>query len=161
MNSTLNEFAAKKLGEVLAFNRLGTETLEKGRDALLPVLSPEKVADMEEKNRLHAQGIEQIATDAGVIDITRAKTEKTLEKLRKMRDLYIGDQWHNATEILEWSGFFEGATIVHWALIRGVAEGTNNEELLTFAEEGIAWHYELLEMCESELSEEGADKGTS
>jgi hypothetical protein len=156
---TLNEFAAKKLGEVLAFNRVGSDTIDTGRAALLPVLSPEKVADMEEKNRLHAEGIIKIATDAGVIDTTLAKAQKTEAKLKAMRDLYIGDQWDNATEILEWSGFFEGAAIVHWALVRGIAEGSNNEELLTFAEEGVNWHYELLEMCESELSSVGADKG--
>lgn len=156
----MNEFVTKKLGEVLAFNRLGTETLEKGRAELAMVLGEEKMLDMEEKNHMHAEGIMKIATDAGVIDLLLTKADATEKKLRGMRDLYIGDNWNNPTEILEWSGFFEGAAIVHWAVIRGAAEGMNNEELLTFTEEGINWHYEVLEIIESELSRVGADKAT-
>lgn len=157
----MNEFVTKKLGEVLAFNRLGTETLEKGRAVLATALGEEKIVDMEEKNHMHVEGIMKIATDEGVIDALLAKADATEKKLRGMRDLYIGDNWNNPTEILEWSGFFEGAAIVHWAVIRGAAEGMNNEELLTFAEEGINWHYEVLELCESELSQTGTDKATT
>jgi hypothetical protein len=157
----MNEFVAKKLGEVLAFNRIGTETLEKGRDVLVEALGEDKILDMEEKNRIHAEGVMKIGTDEGVIDMILENSEAVEKELRGMRDLYIGTNWNNATEILEWGGFFEGASIVHWAVIRGAAEGLNEEELLTFAEEGINWHYEVLEMIEGELSQEGADKGTN
>ncbi len=156
----MNEFAAKKLGEVLAFNRVGTETLEKGRAALVEALGEEKILDMEEKNRIHGEEVMRIATEAGVIDTTLAKADKTGEKLTQMRDLYVGDQWDNATELLEWSGFFEGAAIVHWGLIKGVAEAINDENLMTLAEESVNWHYELLEMAEGQLETKGADKAT-
>lgn len=157
----MNEFAAKKLGEVLAFNRVGTETVEKGRVALVEALGEEKILDMEEKNRIHGEEVMRIATEAGVIDTTLAKADKTGEKLTQMRDLYVGDQWDNATELLEWSGFFEGAAIVHWGLIKGVAEAINDENLMTLAEESVNWHYELLEMAEGQLEIKGADKATA
>ena len=155
----LNEFVAKKLGEVLAFNRVGTETLEKGRSALVAVLGEEHVLDREEKNRIHGEAIIRIATDGGTIDVTLAKAQKTEEKLRAMRDLYVGDQWDNVTELLEWSGFFEGAAIVHFALVRGAGEGMNDESLITLSNEAIAYHYEILEKAESELATIGQDKG--
>jgi hypothetical protein len=154
----MNEFVAKKLGEVLAFNRVGTDTLEKGRPALVEALGAEKVEDMFEKNRIHAEEVMRVATDASVIDTTLAKAEKTIEKLKKMRDLYVGEAWDNATELMEWSGFFEGAAIAHWALVRGAAEGMNNEGLMVLAEEAINWHYELLELAESELGSTGQSK---
>ncbi len=157
---TINEFGAKKLGEVLAFNRVGTETLEKGRAALAAALGEERIIDMEEKNRMHGEEIMRIATDAGVIDTTLGKADKTGLKLKQMRDLYVGDEWNNATELLEWSGFFEGAAIVHWNLIKGVAAAINDEALLTLAEEGVNWHYELLELAEGELESRGSDKAT-
>ena len=156
----INEFVAKKLGEVLAFNRLGADTIEKGREALVTLLGEDIVANIEEKNTLHSESIIKVATDAGVIDTTLTKADKTEQKLRTMRDLYIADDWGNATEILEWSGFFEGAAIVHWALVRGAAEGMNNENLLTFAEEGVNWHYEVLEIAETHLETIGQDKAT-
>jgi len=157
----MNEFVAKKLGEVLAFNQVGTDTYEKGKDALLAALGEEKFADVQDKNRIHADAIMKIATDAGMIDTTLAKAAATGEKLTKMRELYVGGQWDNATELMEWSGFFEGAAIVHWALVRGAAEGMNDETLLTLAEEGVNWHYELIEMAEGELGTTGQNKATA
>lgn len=154
----MNEFVAKKLGEVLAFNRVGTDTIERGRAALVAAIGEEKVADMLEKNHMHGEEVMRVATEAGMIDTTLAKADKTEEKLKKMRDLYIGEEWNNATELMEWSGFFEGAAIVHWALVRGTAEGMNSEGLLILAEESVNWHYELLELAESELSSTGQSK---
>lgn len=156
----MNEFTAKKLGEVLAFTRVGNDTIEKGRTALVEVLGEEKVADMEDKNRIHGEECLRLATEGGMIDTTLAKAEKTENKLKQMRDLYVGHQWDNATELMEWSGFFEGAAVVHFALIRGIGEGSNNEALSLLAEEGIATHYELLELAEGELHAVGQDRGT-
>jgi len=82
------------------------------------------VLDVEEKNRMHGDEVMRLATEGGVIDTTLAKATATEEKLKKMRDLYVADQWDNATELMEWSGFFEGAAIVHWALMRGVVSIT-------------------------------------
>ncbi len=157
----MNEFVAKKLGEVLAFTRVGSDTLEKGHTALVEALGPDRVLDMEEKNRIHGEEIIRVATDAGMIDTTLAKATKTEDKLKQMRDLYVGDQWDNATELMEWSGFFEGAAVVHWALVRGAAEGMNNEGLMTLAEEGVNWHYELIELAEGELHLTGGDRAVA
>lgn len=157
----INEFTAKKLGEVLAFTRVGIDTLTLGHSALIEKLGAEKVQDMLDKNRIHSEEIIRISTDGGAIDITLAKAEKTEEKLKKMRDLYVGDEWHNATELLEWSGFFEGAFIVHLALVRGSGEGLDHEGLVTLANETIAYHYELLEQSESELASVGSDRAIS
>ncbi len=157
----MNEFAAKKLGEVLAFNQVGNDTLSRGRDALIKALGQEKFDDMEEKNRIHGEAVIKVATEAGMIDTTLAKADKTGEKLKAMRDLYVGDQWDNATELLEWSGFFEGAAIVHWNVVKGCAQTLTSDDLLILCDEGITWHYELLEMAESELETEGADKANT
>lgn len=154
----MNEFVGKKLGELLAFNQVGTETYEKGRPALVAILGEEKIADIEEKNRMHGDEIMRLATEGGVVDVTLAKAAATGAKLQQMRDLYVADQWDNATELMEWSGFFEGAAIVHWALMRGAAEGLDHEPLLILTEEGVNWHYDLLEMAEDHLNAIGQDK---
>jgi hypothetical protein len=156
----MNEFIAKKLGEVLAFTRVELDTLAKGRTALLEKLGEEKLLDIEEKNKIYSEAVIKLSTDAGKIDITLTKASATEEKLKKMRDMYVGDQWDNATELMEWSGFFEGAAIVHWALVKGCAEGLNDENFMTLAEEGMNWHHELLELSEVELTSTGADKAT-
>ncbi len=156
----INEFVAKKIGEVLAFTRVSTDTIEKGRSALIEVLGEETVMDMLEKNRIHGEELLRIATDGGAVDVVLVKADKTEEKLKSMRELYVGDQWDNATELLEWSGFFEGAFIVHFALVRGAGEGLDNETLIAIANEGISYHYEVLEKSESELGSVGQDRST-
>lgn len=157
---TINEFVAKKIGEVLAFTMVSSDTIERGRESLISALGEEKVADMLEKNRIHGEELIRISTEGGGIDTTLAKAKKTEEKLKKMRDLYVGDEWDNPTELMEWSGFFEGAAVVHWALVRGAAEALNNEGFIILAQEGTNYHYELLELAESELASIGQTKST-
>ena len=154
----MNEFAAKKLGEVLAFALVGDETLEKGRSVLSPVLGENELTDILDKNRIHADELKKLAGELGVSEIVNAKFEKTGAKLREMRELYIGGEWENPTEILEWSGFFEGAAFVHWGLVKGVAETLNHELLMTLAEECMNFHHDLLDTISSELQSVGQAK---
>ncbi len=156
----INEFVAKKIGEVVAFTRVSLDTIERGKEALVAHLGEERVVDMIEKNRMHGDELLRIATDGGAIDTTLAKADKTEQKLKAMRDLYVGDEWDNAVELMEWSGFFEGAAVVHWALVRGAVESLNHEGGIILAQEGVNYHYELLELAESELASVGQNRAT-
>lgn len=154
----MNEFVGKKIGEVLAFTQVGNDTITQGYEALVQALGEEKVADMKEKNTIYATTLQSIASEGGVLEVTEKKAAATKEKLTAMRDLYVHGQWDNATELMEWSGFFEGAAIVHFALIQGVAETLAHDALTECAEEAVAWHYELLRMAESYLTAIGQDR---
>ena len=74
----MNEFGAKKLGEVMAFAIVGDETIMKGIRALSPVLGDSEVKDILEKNRIHADEIKKLAEELGVSEIVMTKLEKTL-----------------------------------------------------------------------------------
>ncbi|MEO5646435.1 MAG: hypothetical protein ABIO57_01530 [Candidatus Paceibacterota bacterium] len=154
----MNEFVAKKLGELLAFNRVGIDTYQKGRATFITALTEEAVADIEDKNRIHGEEIMRLATEGGVIETTLAQSAMDEDKLKKMRDLYIGENWDKDAELMEWSGFFEGAAIVHWASVRGAAAGMEHDELLALTEEGVNWHYEMIELAEGHLESIGTDK---
>lgn len=155
----MNEFAAKKLGEVLAFCRVGVETIERGHEALSQVL--EDVDGLSNKLKDHATRIESIAENAGMSDVTLTKADGTSTKLRSMRDMYVGDEWDNPAELLEWLGFFEGAAIVHWALVEGAGQALTNGELESLADKGKDLHEDLLEDVEDALKKLGAKKATA
>lgn len=157
----MNEFTGKKLGEVLAFCEVGEETFKKGIKALNEKLGYELVTDYIDRSNMYFESVKKFALDGEVGDITTKKLEATGKKLREMRDLYVGDEWDNATELLEWSGFFEGAAIVHFALVRGVAMELGNNELLNLVNEAIDFHYQILERAESELESVGQDRSIS
>lgn len=158
--NNMNEFTGKKLGEVLAFCEVGEETFKMGVEALTEKLGAEFVTDYIERSNMYFESVKKFANDGGVGEVATMKLEATGTKLRAMRDLYVGDQWHNPTELLEWSGFFEGAAIVHFALVRGVAMELDNSDLLNLVNEAIDFHYQILEHAESELESVGQDRAT-
>lgn len=140
----MNEFLAKKMGEVLAFCTVGAETLERGKAAFERVFGADGVAKMISMNRAQGEALKQIAGETGVTDAVMAKTEKTGAKLREMRDLYVAGRWDDSAELLEWSGFFEGAAIVHWAIVQGGAEAGGIANLQQLAGQGFQFHTEFL-----------------
>ncbi len=154
----MNEFSAKKLGEVLAFTEVKTDTLTRGATALALAWGQDRLDAINQEITRQKEAITHIAQQADVFDIVRTKADNTGKKLMAMRDLYVGDQWDNAVELMEWSGFFEGAAIVHFALVRGVAETINHENLLAVSQDAIDWHYEMLEYIEQELASVGQSR---
>ncbi len=156
----MNEFAAKKLGEVLAFSQIGVTVFEKGATALNTVLG-EHADSVVSSLKTQSENIIAIAAEAGVIDITRLKSEKTGAKLLSMAELYIGDEWDNSAELLEWLGFFEGAAIVHWKLVHGAGEALAHQKLSELATEGITFHTDLLNAVSSAIEEYAKQKVTA
>lgn len=156
----INEFTAKKMGEVLAFARLGTETSKKGLSGFVSIMSGDELRAMQEMNDRLERSLYLIAEEFGVADIMDKKADVTLTKLRAMRDLYIKDQWDNSAEISEWSGFSEGAAIVHWAVVEGAAEGARHENLRLLALDAKQYHEGKLRQFESYLKTIGITKTT-
>lgn len=157
----MNEFTAKKLGEVLAFAIVGKEIFEKGREALEEVLTSEGVNQIIESVNAHANAITGLAGAEGTTDITLPKSEKTADKLRKMLDLYVGDEWDNSAELLEWLGFFEGAALVHWKLVEGAGQALEDDKLKDLAKTGVDFHHNLLAQVSEAIRNLGGKKATS
>lgn len=146
----MNEFTAKKLGEVLAFSRVGVETLEKGRQAFEQAFSEGEVQETIDIFLDQAEKIEVMVEDSEFKEITLKKSEATGSKLRAMREMYVGDEWDNPAELLEWSGFFQGAAVVHWALVEGTASTLRHLELENIASDAKDAHDDLLEdVCDA------------
>lgn len=156
----MNDFTARKLGEVLAFAEVSLDTFSRGKDALIRVLGEEMYATIISENRTHAETIKKISENAGTqtLDSTIKKCEATGLKLCSMRDLYVGDQWDNATELLEWSGFFEGAALVHWALISGCAAALHQSELIALALSATNLHDKILHTASQLLTQVGTKR---
>ena len=157
----MNEFTAKKLGEVLAFAVVGEEIFEKGKEALTTVLGAGGVSRVVESAVAHASAITALATAEGTTEITLPKSEKTGAKLRQMLDLYVGDQWDNPAELLEWLGFFEGAALVHWKLVEGAGVALRDDKLKDLASTGVDFHQNLLAEVSTAIRELGGKKATA
>lgn len=135
-------FFAKKVGEVLAFCRVGLATLDRGQAALKPRL--ENWDTIVEQLTAQATALEAFFIDEEQKVTSLMKADATGTKLTTMRDMYVGDQWDNATELCEWFGFFEGAAIVHWRLVKGMAVATSDQRLIDLANQAISLHEDFL-----------------
>lgn len=154
----MNEFQAKKLGEVLAFAKVGIDTIEKAQNSFEEIFGKEETRSFVSKNQQHIDKIEILAEKAGVKETVDTKAAGTGGKLIKMREVYIGDQWQKASEIAEWLGFFEGAAYVHWKLVDGAGETNHVEGLKALADEAVDFHHSLLESASNFLKELGKSK---
>jgi hypothetical protein len=157
----MNEFAARKLGEVLAFCEVGSETFTKGKSAFNEVFGEERVSKILEENRILKEGILNVMEKAWKADFTLNKAKATGEKLKNMRDFYVGDEWYDAAEMLEWSGFFLGAAVVHWKLVEGAAEELGNETLKNLSVKGVSFNEDLLDSVCEEIRKVGVKKARS
>lgn len=154
----MNEFVAKKLGEVLAFAHVSKDTFTRGKDSLISLFEEETYNSFVKGNETHEANILTFIQDSDKKDVTMTKAEGTGKKLTTMRDLYVADQWDNPTELMEWSGFFEGAAIVHWKLVLGAAEGLNDENLISLAQDAILLHEQILTKAGEHLHETGQER---
>lgn len=153
----MNEFSAKKLGEVLAFALVGQETWQKGKSALEEVF-PGTTDQTAHELSTQADRIREIASTEGVIEVTEKKAESTGNKLRSMRDQYIGDSWNDSAELLEWSGFFEGAAVIHWQLVAGITEANGDQDLQKLVESSLQSHSELLQGSAEAIKQVGRQR---
>lgn len=150
----MNEFVAKKLGEVLAFSNIGIELFDRSESTLKEAFSD--FDEIKQTFQEQASNIKQFADTSGVLETTENKAQATGDKLRGMMETYIGDEWDNLAELLEWLGFFEGAAVVHWRVIEGAAEAGNDELMQQFAADGADFRQDLLHRVQEEIKKVGS-----
>lgn len=154
----MNDFVAKKLGEVHAFTRAFKDTLEKGKESYTKNLGDKVYFALHAENSALTEKIEQIGKVHDGLTRIMAKSDSTTVKLVEMRDMYVKDQWDNFTELCEWGGFFHGAGIVHFDLVLGTYKGVKIPEVKRVAKQGIAFHKKLLSQSRDRLFQIGKEK---
>lgn len=117
----MNEFTVKKLAEVQAFIGIGSTILERGNK--YDGMAPDAATIIEATTRVSLAS----AIPESMQETFRAKVDKTTSKLEQMMELYIGDEWDNPVEVLEWSSFFAGAGAAHAGLTKSATEASDPE----------------------------------
>lgn len=154
----MNDFAARKFGEVLAFAETFNDTVERAKETISKERSEDQIQQLLDASTDHATRIKTIVLAAGTSESTLKKAAATNTKLRTMRDTYIGDSWDELTEIYEWLGFYTGAAIVHWALIEGVGEGLQDEETAGLVKDAKEFYRQLMDESIKHLQEVGRNR---
>jgi hypothetical protein len=135
----MNDFLFKKMGEVVAFEQVGRETVEQSEKLLRDSLISGAIDGVLAASKQREERLTVMAQNLGGGEITSQKAEKTGVKLRKLRETYLTDP-DDFADVLEWLGFHEGGALTHWILIEGEALRSDNEELKSVAIDGSAEH---------------------
>ena len=152
----MNPTIAYKLGEVLAFARVGQDSITKAKGALSAALKDDEVENINATLKDFEQQIEDTISTEDIADEVHDKAKEAEDKITKMRDTYLGGQWDDQSEALEWMGFFSGAALVHWYLLAGAAEKMDNAKLTSMTKEAIDFYAKFFTNDEQLLKKLGA-----
>ncbi len=101
----------RKIAEVQAFTKAGGVMNTKGGTAFMR-FAPEVSGRLQQSATTDLLSVIPLERHALFLQ----KVDKTSQKLHHMMDFYVGDEWDNPIEVLEWSSFFAGAAAAHCAL---------------------------------------------
>ena len=153
----MNEKITKKIGETYAFAQV-LETTFTANEAVMTELLGTTASTVvstasEQRAALHA-----ICDAAETTDILLPKVEKTVVKISQMGEMYVGDDWADAAEVLEWMSFFVGGAIVHWQLIAGAGAAMDDEMLTDAATTGVVYYENLMDQLKQAATQVGKER---
>lgn len=139
----MNEKVAKKVGEAHAFAATLSETFTNNQSVMSELFGDYADAILE-ATQVQREDLQAVSTAHDMIEVVLPKSERTATKITKMGEMYVGDDWDDVAEVLEWMSFFVGGAIVHWQLIAGAAESMGDADFLTVAQTGTAYYVDLM-----------------
>jgi hypothetical protein len=149
----MNQFTARKLGEVKAFAVVGVDIIKRSREALERSLATAEVERVLQTIDKQKEVLEIIIYDSKEKDLINTKAEGTIAKIESMSGVYMKkeEDWQDPAEVLEWLGFFIGGAIVHFYLAAAAGRGSGLVEISAFAEEAAEFYEDFLEDVSSAI----------
>lgn len=149
----MNEFTVKKIAEVYAFCQLA-ETILTRSGASFTSYAPEVQAQLTTFSTIIYPSL--VSTSQDIFD---QKVAKTITKLTTMMELYIGDEWDNPVEVLEWLSFYAGAGSAHAELAWNAGAAQGQDTLAISIKETSEAFSHLLSSITTRLGQTGLDRG--
>lgn len=140
----MTEKTAKKIGEAYAFAKVLSDTFESNTGVMTELLGGH-ANSLLEITRVQQEELTDIVSECGMSEVVLPKAQRTGSKITKMGEMYVGDDWDDIAEVLEWMSFFVGGAIVHWQLITGSAAEMDNEHFGNVAGVGVEYYSALME----------------
>jgi len=144
----MTEKVAKKVGEAYAFGQILADTFADNTDVMTKIFG-DRASDINATTELQRTSLQKRAKHYDKDSVVLTKATKTATKITTMGEMYVGDDWDDPAEVLEWMSFFVGGAIVHWQLLIGSAQAMGDEEFLHIVHTGVEYYTDLLEQLKS------------
>ena len=122
---------------------------------VLEALLGEHASGITEITAKQQTDLQELAETAGMGDMMLEKAARTQKKITEMGESYVGDDWDDSAEVLEWLSFFLGAAVIHWQLITGSAKELGDERFIRVAGDGAEYYFTLLNTARSKAEDIG------
>lgn len=153
----MNEKISKKAGEAHAFAHVLETTFAANEPVMKQVLG--SIAKTVSKTAAQQKtALQAICDEAGTVSTLLPKSETTSKKITAMGEAYVGDQWGDMAEVLEWMSLFVGGAIVHWQLVVGAGEAMGHTSLTRVATAGVVYYTEMLDQLKETATKIGAER---
>jgi hypothetical protein len=139
----MTEKTAKKIGEAYAFAQVLLDTFESNIEVMTELFGNHADSILE-ITRIQQEELADIASENDMLEIVLPKADKTTMKITSMGEMYVGNDWDDVAEVLEWMSFFVGGAIVHWQLITGSANEMNHDHFGNVAGVGTEYYATLM-----------------
>ena len=140
----MNEKVAKKIGEAYAFAHVLSDTFTENTEVMTMIFG-DHASHIIEATQSQRMDLKSVVEKHEMTEMVLEKAERTGSKISGMGQTYVGDDWDDAAEVLEWMSFFVGGAIVHWQLITGSAKEMNDGEFENLAQKGTDYYTGLME----------------
>ena len=155
--SRMNEKITRKVGEAHAFAQV-LETTYAANESVMKELLGDQAKTISKTAAQQKTALQAICDEAGTVSVLLPKSEKTVTKITNMGELYVGDQWADSAEVLEWMSFFVGGAIVHWQLVAGAGVALGHTSLTRVANAGVAYYEGLMNELKAHSTAVGIDR---
>jgi hypothetical protein len=148
----MNEKVVKKMAEVRAFVNLADKIVQNSGSNLR-----EQFQDIVEALESIHEYSDYDISDESLKDVFDEKQLRTVAKLDKMMSLYIGDEWDNPIEVLEWLSFYSGSASAHASFtLGGLKESDSQDDNYNISKQLSEIFWDLLVKVKASLFEAGA-----
>lgn len=156
----MNEKVGNKIGEAYAFAHVLSDTFEDHAEVMNLVFQ-DHAASIMETTQAQRMELKSITEKHTMTEMVLEKAERTGSKIMSMGETYVGDDWDDPAEVLEWMSFFVGGAIVHWQLIAGSGEAMADTELADLAQKGTAYYEGLMVQLKNFATSVGKERAQS
>lgn len=154
----MTEKIAKKIGEAYAFSEVLNNLKEANGAVITDLVSEEIATKISSATESHKTQLLEVISSGELAEIVTTKAAKTGAKITEMGEFYVGDDWDDAAEVLEWLSFFVGAAIIHWRLILGAAKKMEHAEFEKVSAEGVEFYEKVFEVLKTRAEKIGEDR---
>ncbi len=155
----MNEKIAKKVGEAYAFSYVLKDLYHKTPDTLDELLGTH-TKSLVSTTEDQMKDLGEVSSSFSMKEIVLAKAERTKLKILHMGDFYVGDEWDDEAEVLEWLSFFLGGALIHWQLVYGAAKETGDKDFIKVTKSGVDYFSSLLEKSKESAEAIGVLRAT-